>query len=471
MRAEVRDGMHDRHAQAVAAAMQKHDLAAVKGLHDDREMMQEYDRHKPQFETVNHVRIPLQILNQEKHHLQLFKPRLQRFVESILPEVRSNDYEMRALLEQRRIKELGDELHRLDDLEKKDLAHEAMKTQFARLATECDQLLDKLPPAVRSAHETMSLGNERREILQLLTSHDGVEHCECDLHDWIKAEIALQCLRHPASFQGMEHAEPKSYDEVKSVVRKAQRIAEGVASTPGKLHFTLCQSFFTSTERRLSAGELLRDKVSPHPLLEASEVDAASSVQLAPSSVTYIYYKGYYACQIARHIARQQLPVQQLTDKMRTYLEHIALSSNVRDGTGQIVLASLTEARDETDHANAALLQCLERDIGAARAEALAAFPPVQPTDEEAERLVNLVDADKLVVGKLAAHEWVRLDPSSATYVYYKADYLNLLSKRSRRYPKRDRVLKYHYKLFLENLRETGNERNRFTLLLQPVFP
>ncbi|GEM06853.1 hypothetical protein Rt10032_c02g0870 [Rhodotorula toruloides] len=391
MRAEVRDGMHDRHAQAVAAAMQKHDLAAVKGLHDDREMMQEYDRHKPQFETVNHVRIPLQILNQEKHHLQLFKPRLQRFVESILPEVRSNDYEMRALLEQRRIKELGDELHRLDDLEKKDLAHEAMKTQFARLATECDQLLDKLPPAVRSAHETMSLGNERREILQLLTSHDGVEHCECDLHDWIKAEIALQCLRHPASFQGMEHAEPKSYDEVKSVVRKAQRIAEGVASTPGKLHFTLCQSFFTSTERRLSAGELLRDKVSPHPLLEASEVDAASSVQLAPSSVTYIYYKGYYACQIARHIARQQLPVQQLTDKMRTYLEHIALSSN--------------------------------------------------------------------------------LDPSSATYVYYKADYLNLLSKRSRRYPKRDRVLKYHYKLFLENLRETGNERNRFTLLLQPVFP
>ncbi|KAL7343099.1 hypothetical protein BJY59DRAFT_434834 [Rhodotorula toruloides] len=70
-----------------------------------------------------------------------------------------------------------------------------------------------------------------------------------------------------------------------------------------------------------------------------------------------------------------------------------------------------SESRDETrdlPSAAASVLQsCLERDIQDARAKALAAFPPVEPTDEEAERLADLVDT--LVEGKLDAHKWVRV--------------------------------------------------------------
>ncbi|PRQ77994.1 hypothetical protein AAT19DRAFT_9062 [Rhodotorula toruloides] len=198
------------------------------------------------------------------------------------------------------------------------------------------------------------------------------------------------------------------------------------------------------------------------------------------------------------------------------------------------------ETRDLASAAASALHKCLERDIQDARAKALAAFPAVEPTDEEAERLADLVD--ELVEGKLNAHKWVRLliaqrcllepgefrrelaraepsashgdshsaeavawrvvqahtvawqivgserpskalalqlsksyllahdreirsanlptgrlDSSSPTYVYYKADYLNVLARRARRYCDRARVLKYYYKLFMDELRDTGN--------------
>ncbi|BGP30694.1 hypothetical protein JCM10296v2_002451 [Rhodotorula toruloides] len=272
LRKDVRRDMHEQHAREVAKALQEHDYEAVKRLHDDRKMMREYNDFAPQSKTFHNVRIPVQILDQEEHHLQLFKPRLQSFVEKLLPDVKVDDYEKRAYLEQRRIEELGNEIHRLDEMEKKELAEEAMKTQLARLAKQRYELLDALPRAFRSATEGMSLGEENREIVQLFTSPGGIKYCEDALHEWIKAEIALQCLRQPAKFVGMEHAEPESYGEVKFAVRTAERIAEGVASDPKRLYATLCQSFFTNTEHRVSAGNL--EKIQMRTYLSAVAVES-----------------------------------------------------------------------------------------------------------------------------------------------------------------------------------------------------
>ncbi|PRQ77995.1 hypothetical protein AAT19DRAFT_9063 [Rhodotorula toruloides] len=324
VRKTVRRDMHEQHAREVAEALQKHDHEAVKRLHNDRKMMREYNDFAPQSKTFHNVRIPVEILDQEAHHLQLFKPRLQSFVEKLLPDVKPDDYEKRAWLEQRRMEELGDEIHRLDELEKKELAEEAMKTQLARLAEQRYELFDALPRAFRSATEGMSLGQENRQIVQLLSSLDGIKYCEEDLHEWIKAEIALQCLRHPAKFAGMEHAEPKSYGEVKFAVPKAERIAEGIASDPKRLHSTLCQSFFTNTERQVSAGNL-------------------QEIQLALNSVTFVYYKGYYACRIAHQVALRHLPVEQLNDTIHAYLGDIFNKSNPVKA-GEKILASLAAA-------------------------------------------------------------------------------------------------------------------------------
>ncbi|BGP01362.1 hypothetical protein NBRC10513v2_002316 [Rhodotorula toruloides] len=194
VRKTVRRDMHEQHAREVAEALQKHDHEAVKRLHNDRKMMREYNDFAPQSKTFHNVRIPVEILDQEAHHLQLFKPRLQSFVEKLLPDVKPDDYEKRAWLEQRRMEELGDEIHRLDELEKKELAEEAMKTQLARLAEQRYELFDALPRAFRSATEGMSLGQENRQIVQLLSSLDGIKYCEEDLHEWIKVsrpEIVL----------------------------------------------------------------------------------------------------------------------------------------------------------------------------------------------------------------------------------------------------------------------------------------
>ncbi|BGO90205.1 uncharacterized protein RHTO_00302 [Rhodotorula toruloides NP11] len=453
LRKDVLREMHDQHAQDVAKALQEHDDEAVKRLHDDRKMMREYNDFAPQSKTFHNVRIPVQILDQEEHHLQLFKPRLQSFVKRLLPDVRPDDYEKRAYLEQRRIEELGDEIHRLDEVAKKELAEEAMKTQLARLAQQRYELFDGLPRAFRSATEEMSFEEENRKIVQLLTSHGGIEYCEEELHEWIKAEIALQCLRHPDRFAGMSHAEPGSYGEVKFAVRTAERIAEGIASSPEKLRATLCQSFFTNTAHQVAEGNL-------------------QNIQLAANSVTFVYFKTYNACQIARQFVRLHLPDEQLAATMRKYLR--ATVSELNDPpalpvqpvkAGEETLASLapagraqiTQSRDETrdlPSAAASVLQsCLERDIQDARAKALAAFPPVEPTDEEAERLADLVDT--LVEGKLDAHKWVRLlivqrcllEPGEFRRELARVEPTGSVKSE----------LKYYYKLFMDELRKTGN--------------
>uniref|UniRef100_A0A0K3C7F3 Uncharacterized protein n=1 Tax=Rhodotorula toruloides TaxID=5286 RepID=A0A0K3C7F3_RHOTO len=446
VRKTVRRDMHEQHAREVAEALQKHDHEAVKRLHNDRKMMREYNDFAPQ-----NVRIPVEILDQEAHHLQLFKPRLQSFVEKLLPDVKPDDYEKRAWLEQRRMEELGDEIHRLDELEKKELAEEAMKTQLARLAEQRYELFDALPRAFRSATEGMSLGQENRQIVQLLSSLDGIKYCEEDLHEWIKAEIALQCLRHPAKFAGMEHAEPKSYGEVKFAVPKAERIAEGIASDPKRLHSTLCQSFFTNTERQVSAGNL-------------------QEIQLALNSVTFVYYKGYYACRIAHQVALRHLPVEQLNDTVRRFTRDPPASPSQPVKAGEKILASLaaagqaqnTQNRDETrDLASAAasaLHKCLERDIQDARAKALAAFPAVEPTDEEAERLADLVD--ELVEGKLNAHKWVRLLIAQRCLLEpgeFRRELARAEPSASHGDSHSAEALKYYYKLFMDELRDTGN--------------
>lgn len=63
---------------------------------------------------------------------------------------------------------------------------QAMKTQLARLAQQRYELFDGLPRAFRSATEEMSFEEENRKIVQLLTSHGGIEYCEEELHEWIK---------------------------------------------------------------------------------------------------------------------------------------------------------------------------------------------------------------------------------------------------------------------------------------------